>query len=80
MHPENVLGPHHPHSFVVNVQPTIPTTAVFIRVEHIDRIVPAVRGLAVVVKHPIKLVACRIRRFPGNGCHGFWTNRATKNS
>ena len=73
MRSKHVLMPHHPHSFIVNVQPTVPTTAVFIRVEHIDRIVPAARRLAVVVEHPIKLVASRLRRFPGNGCHGFCT-------
>jgi hypothetical protein len=66
MRPKHVLMPHRPHSFVVNVQPTFPTTTVFVRVEHIDCIVPAAGRLAVVVKHPIKLVVCRLRRFPGN--------------
>jgi hypothetical protein len=43
----------------------------------IDRIVPAVYRVAVVVKHPIQLVVHRLRGFPCNGCHDFWTDRDT---
>ena len=71
MRAKHVLVPHRPHRFIVKVQPTLPTTAVFDRVEHINRIVPATCGLAVVVKHPIKLVVCRLGRFPDNGCQDF---------
>jgi hypothetical protein len=63
MRPKHVLVPHRPHSFVVDVQPSFPTTTVFILEEHIDRIISAARGLAVVVKHPMKLVTHRLRRF-----------------
>jgi hypothetical protein len=56
MAPKHVLLPHRAHSFIVNVQPTFPTTAVPIRVEQVNRIMSAGRGLAVVVEHPIELV------------------------
>jgi hypothetical protein len=69
---KHILGPHSAHSFIVNVQPSFLTT-VSVWVEHIDRIVPGAWGLAVVVKHPIQHVVHRLRRFPGNGCHDFWT-------
>jgi hypothetical protein len=68
---KHVLVPRSAHSFIVNMQPSFPTTAVSVRVEDVDRIVPAACGIPVVVKHPIKLVARRLRRFPGNGCHDF---------
>jgi hypothetical protein len=77
---KHVLVPHRIHSFIVNAQPSFFTTGVSARVEHVDGIVPAVCGPAVVVKHPIELVAHRFRRIPGNGCHYFWTNKATKDS
>jgi hypothetical protein len=79
MAPKHVLMPHLLHSFIINVQPTFPTVAVSVRVEHVDRIVSAVCGLAVVVKYPIQLVVSRLR-FPSNGCHDFWTDRATRDS
>jgi hypothetical protein len=65
MSPEHVLLPHPAHSFIINVQPsfTTPATAVFVRVYDVDRIVPAARRLAMVVKHPIELVAYPLRRF-----------------
>jgi hypothetical protein len=75
---KDVLVPHRTHSFIVNVQPSFRIIAVSVRVEHIDRIVPAICRLAVVVKNPIQLVMHRFRRFPGNGCHDFWTDQATK--
>jgi hypothetical protein len=34
----------------------------------------------VVVKHPMQLVVHRLHGLPGNGCHDFWTNQATKDS
>jgi hypothetical protein len=80
MVPKHVLAPHRAHSFIIDVQPTLPTTAVSVRVEHIDRIMPTACRLAMVVKHPIKLVVYRLRRFPGNRCHDFWSDGATKNS
>jgi hypothetical protein len=72
MPPKHFLMPHHAHSFIVNVQPSFSTTTAPVRVEHVDRIVPAACGLAAMVKHPIELVVHRLHRFPGNGCHGFW--------
>jgi hypothetical protein len=72
MAPKHVLVPHYTHSLIVNAQPGFPTSAVSVRVEHVNRIVPATRGLAVVVKHPMKLIVNRLSRFPSNGCHDFW--------
>ena len=66
--PKHVFVPHHAHSFIIDVQPTFPTTAVFVWVKHVDRIVSAACGLPVVIKHPIQLVVHRLRRCPGNGC------------
>ena len=77
---KQVLVPHHAYSSVVNSQPSFPTTAVSVWVEHVDRIVTAACGVAVVVKHRIKLVVRWPRRLPGNGRHDFWTNRAVKDS
>ena len=57
------LVPNRTYSFIVNVQPNFFTTAVSVRVEHVDRIVPVACRLAVVVKHPIELVVHRLRRF-----------------
>jgi hypothetical protein len=53
MTPKHLLVPHSSHSFVVNVQPTFLIIVVFVRVEHINCIVPADCGLPVVVKHSI---------------------------
>jgi hypothetical protein len=49
MAPKHVLVPHRANNFIVNVKPNFPATAVSVRVEHVDRIVPAARELAVVV-------------------------------
>jgi hypothetical protein len=43
--------------------------------EHVDYIVPAASRLAVVVKHPIQLVAHRLCRSPGSWCHDFWKDK-----
>jgi hypothetical protein len=79
MAPEYILMPHHAHSFIVNVQPAFPTTAVSVRVEHVDSIVSAASGLAVVEKHAIQLVSRRLHRLPSNRCRDFWTDRAVRN-
>jgi len=71
MDPKHVLVFHRAHSFIIDVQPSFPTTAVFVPVEHVDRTVPAACGLTVVVKHPMQLVVHRLRGFPGNGCDDF---------
>jgi hypothetical protein len=65
MAPKHVLVPHRAHSFIVDVQPRFHTATVSILVEHVDRIVTAAWGLAVVVKHPMKLIVHGLRRFPG---------------
>ena len=80
MGPKHVLVPHRAHSFIVNVQPSFRTTAVSVLVEHVNRIVPADDGVAMMVKYPIEPVVCWLRRFPKNGCHVFWTGRATRDS
>ena len=54
--PKHVLLPHCAHGFIVDVQPTLPTTTDFVLVEHIDSIVSVACGLSVVVKHTIQLV------------------------
>jgi hypothetical protein len=54
--PKHVLVLHRALNLIVNVQPSFPTTTVFARVEHVDRIVSAARGLAVMVEYPIELV------------------------
>jgi hypothetical protein len=81
MAPEHLFMLHYAHGLIINVQPSFPTIAVFIqvRVEHVDRIVPAACGLrvAVVVKHPTKLVVHWLRRFPDNGRHDFCADSAT---
>ena len=69
--PENVPVLHSAYSFIVNMQPSFPTTAVSVRVQHVDRIVSTACGLAVVVEHPIQLVVRRLHKFPRNGCHDF---------
>jgi hypothetical protein len=76
MDPKYVILPHRVHNFVVNVQPSFLTIGVSSRVEHVDRIVLAARGLAMVVKHPMELVVRRLRRSPCNRCHDFWIERA----
>jgi hypothetical protein len=78
MAPEHVLVPHRTYGIIINMQPSFITVSAL--VEHIDSIVPAACGLAVVVKHPTELIVRRIRRFPRNGCHEFWTDRATEDS
>ena len=78
--PKHVLVPHRAHSFIVNVQPNFPATAISARVQHVDCIVPACCRLAMMVKHPIELVAHRLRKFPGNRCHDFWTDSARNDS
>ena len=80
MIPKHVLVPHCVHSFIVNVNPSFPATTVSVRVQHVDCIVPACCRLAMMVKYPIELVLHRFRRFPGNGCHDFWTDSATNDS
>jgi hypothetical protein len=70
---KHILVPHRFHRFVVNVQPNF---LVSVLVEHVDCIVPASCRLPVVVKHSKELVVHRLRRFPGNGRHNFWTEIA----
>jgi hypothetical protein len=71
MAPKHVLVPHRLHRFIINMQPTFPTTAVSVLVEYVDRIVPTTCGLAMVIEHPMELVVNWLRRFPGDRCHGF---------
>ena len=54
MAPKHIIVPHRAHSFIVNVQPTFPTTAVSVWVKHVDHIVSAACGLAVVVKNTME--------------------------
>jgi hypothetical protein len=54
--PKHVLVPHRAHNFIVNTQPSFPTTAISLRMKHIDRIMPAACGLAVVVEYSMELV------------------------
>ena len=75
--PKYVLLPHRAHSFIVNVQPTLPTTAISVRVEHVNTIVPAACKRAVVVKYPTEPIVRWLRRIPGNGSHDFWTDGTT---
>jgi hypothetical protein len=75
--PKYVLLPHRAQSFIVDAQPTIPTAAVFVRVEHVDRIVPAACRSTMVVKYPIQLVVYRLCGFPGIRYHDFWTDGDT---
>jgi hypothetical protein len=63
---KHVLVPHCTDSFIINVQPSFPMITVSIRVEHVDRIVPAACGPSVMVKHPVQLVVHRLGRFPIN--------------
>jgi hypothetical protein len=56
MLPENVLMPHRAHCFIIDVQPTFPFVPVSVRVQNIDRIVPAACRFAVMVEHSIELV------------------------
>lgn len=64
MPPKYIPLLHRAHGFIVNVQPSFSTAAV--SVQHVNRIVSVACGLAVVVKHPIKIVARWICRFPGS--------------
>jgi hypothetical protein len=77
---KHLVVPYRAHSFIVNVQPRFefPTTVVTvpIRMEHVDRIVPASCRFAVVIEHPIQLVV--YSRIIGSGCHDFWTKKATR--
>jgi hypothetical protein len=75
---KHVLVPHRAHSFIINVQPCFSSTAVSVRVEHVDRIVPAVCGPTVVVKHPMKFIVHRLRRFTHIRYHDVWTDRGTR--
>jgi hypothetical protein len=74
MAPKHVLMPHRPHSFIVNVQPSFPSIALSVRVEHVDSIVSAVCRLAVVIKHSVQLVVRRLHGFSSNRYHDFWNN------
>ena len=78
--PKHVLVSHHAHSVVVNVQPNFCITAVSILVKNVDRIVSAACRLAVMIEYTMKLVLHRLRRFPGDGCHDFWTDRDMRGS
>ena len=80
MIPKHILVLHRAHGFIIDVQPSFTAIAVSVPVEHVDRIVPAACGLAVVVKHPMKFIENRLRRFPRNGCHDFWTDQATRDA
>ena len=73
MAPKHLLMLHRVHNFI-NAQPRFTTTIVSFRVEHVDRIVPTAWGLAMVVKHPTKLVVRRLR-YLGTRCHDFWTDQ-----
>jgi hypothetical protein len=59
MAPKHIFVRHHIYNFIVNVQPSVPTTAVCVRVEQVDRIVSAVCGIAVVIKHSMELIVHR---------------------
>ena len=79
--PNLSLPSHRPLSPLSRlVQPSFPATAVLLRVENIDRIVPAPCRIALVVKHPIEPVWRRLCRISGSGSHDFWTERATRKS
>ena len=82
MIPKYILVLYRAHGFIIDVQPSFPTIAVRVSVpvEHVDRIVPAACGLAVVVENPMELVLRQLHGFPGNGCHDFWTNQVTSDS
>ena len=76
---KHILMSYCTHCSIVDVQPSVPTTALSVRVEHVDSIVPtATGGLAAVVEHPIELVTWGLHRnrFSGHRCHGFWNDRA----
>jgi hypothetical protein len=49
MTPKYVLVPHSTNSFIFNVQPSLPTTTVSVWMEHVESIVPAASGFAVVI-------------------------------
>jgi hypothetical protein len=53
MDPKHVLVSHRANSFTIDVQPTSHSTAVSAPVEHVDRIVPAARGVAMMIEHTI---------------------------
>jgi len=78
--PENVLVLHHTHRLIIDVQPsftTIITTAsratVTVRVEHIERVVSAACGRAVVVEHTIEHVAGGLSGSSRSRCHDIYT-------
>jgi len=50
VHWELIIEAHLIHSFIVDVQPSFPAT-IPVRVEHVDCIVSAACGLAMVVEH-----------------------------
>lgn len=57
MSPENVFMLHIPHNFIVNAKPPFSITTVSIQVEHVNRIVPFVCRVTMVIEHPIERVA-----------------------
>jgi hypothetical protein len=67
--PEHVLMSHRAHCFIIDVQPNFPCVTVSVLMKNIDRIVPAIRRLAVMVEHPTKRVIRRFRRLSGSGYH-----------
>ena len=80
MSSKHVLIPHRTHTFIVDVQPTLSTATVCVRVEHVNRIMPSTCRPAVVVEHSIERVLCRQRWLSGTGCHYVWTNQPAINS
>ena len=55
--PEHVLMPDLTHSFIVNMQPSLPIATVSARMKQIHRIVPNIGSHTMVVKHAIECVA-----------------------
>ena len=66
--PEYVLMSHRAHCFIIDVQPNS-CVAVSVRVKNVDCIVPAIRRLAMMVEHSIKLVMRWLRGLLKIGCH-----------
>ena len=74
--PKHVLVPHRAHRFIIDVQPgfaaataTALRAAISVRVQHIERIVPAACGHAMMVEHAIERVARRLCESSGSRCH-----------
>jgi len=57
MRRELILEVHLVHSFIINMQPNVPTATFRVRVKHVNCIVPTACELAVVVEHARKLLA-----------------------